>query len=177
MGVFQADRRGAEIGVRDSFLRGGNSMNKARAWPPRGVGFKGWSMAGVLGLLLDEPLRSTLNSGSIFIFLSRELNAVPLCPVDKEVIKSQEVFKDNCCKREVLNLYVYCKNAPGCNAKIILGRYQVGIMNKILPLPFFPVLCIEHLFVTVTKLSVGEGRLSEISCLETLQRSMLRAKV
>uniref|UniRef100_A0A8C5LDL3 TNF receptor-associated factor n=1 Tax=Jaculus jaculus TaxID=51337 RepID=A0A8C5LDL3_JACJA len=54
----------------------------------------------------------------------REVNAVPICPVDKEVIKSQEVFKDNCCKREVLNLYVYCKNAPGCNAKIILGRYQ-----------------------------------------------------
>ncbi|XP_007451385.1 PREDICTED: TNF receptor-associated factor 5 isoform X2 [Lipotes vexillifer] len=54
----------------------------------------------------------------------RELNAVPLCPVDKEVIKSQEVFKDNCCKREVLNLYVFCKNAPGCNAKVILGRYQ-----------------------------------------------------
>ncbi|XP_053461212.1 TNF receptor-associated factor 5 isoform X1 [Nycticebus coucang] len=54
----------------------------------------------------------------------RELNAVPICPVDKEVIKSQEVFKDNCCKREVLNLYVYCNNAPGCNAKIILGRYQ-----------------------------------------------------
>ncbi|XP_004862050.1 TNF receptor-associated factor 5 isoform X2 [Heterocephalus glaber] len=54
----------------------------------------------------------------------RELNAVPICPVDKEVIKSQEVFKDNCCKREVLNLYVYCKNAPGCNAKMILGRYQ-----------------------------------------------------
>ncbi|EHB06344.1 TNF receptor-associated factor 5 [Heterocephalus glaber] len=56
----------------------------------------------------------------------RELNAVPICPVDKEVIKSQEVFKDNCCKREVLNLYVYCKNAPGCNAKMILGRYQVA---------------------------------------------------
>ncbi|XP_073904483.1 TNF receptor-associated factor 5 isoform X1 [Castor canadensis] len=54
----------------------------------------------------------------------RKLNSVPICPVDKEVIKSQEIFKDNCCKREVLNLYVYCKNAPGCNAKIILGRYQ-----------------------------------------------------
>ncbi|XP_050637031.1 TNF receptor-associated factor 5 isoform X4 [Macaca thibetana thibetana] len=54
----------------------------------------------------------------------RELNTVPICPVDKEVIKSQEVFKDNCCKREVLNLYVYCSNAPGCNAKVILGRYQ-----------------------------------------------------
>nr|KAF6291923.1 TNF receptor associated factor 5 [Myotis myotis] len=58
------------------------------------------------------------------ILALRELDAVPLCPVDKEVIKSHEVFKDNCCKREVLNLYVYCKNAPGCNAKIILGRYQ-----------------------------------------------------
>ncbi|XP_008266670.1 TNF receptor-associated factor 5 isoform X2 [Oryctolagus cuniculus] len=54
----------------------------------------------------------------------RELNTVPICPVDKEVIRSQEVFKDNCCKREVLNLHVYCKNAPGCNAKVILGRYQ-----------------------------------------------------
>lgn len=54
----------------------------------------------------------------------RELNSVPICPVDKEVIKPQEVFKDNCCKREVLNLHVYCKNAPGCNARIILGRFQ-----------------------------------------------------
>lgn len=49
----------------------------------------GWSA----GLLLGELLRSTLNPSSIFIFLSRELNAVPLCPVDKEVIKSQEVRK------------------------------------------------------------------------------------
>lgn len=30
-------------------------------------------------------------TGSIFIFLSRKLNSVPICPVDKEVIKSQEV--------------------------------------------------------------------------------------
>uniref|UniRef100_I3MID1 TNF receptor-associated factor n=1 Tax=Ictidomys tridecemlineatus TaxID=43179 RepID=I3MID1_ICTTR len=62
----------------------------------------------------------------------RELNAVPICPVDKEVIKSQEVFKDNCCKREVLNLYVYCKNAPGCNAKVILGRYQDHLQQCLL---------------------------------------------
>ncbi|KAM4695250.1 TNF receptor-associated factor 5 isoform 2-T4 [Discoglossus pictus] len=37
---------------------------------------------------------------------------------------SSEVFKDNCCKREVLNLQVYCKNAPGCEVKVTLGRYQ-----------------------------------------------------
>ncbi|XP_004694980.1 PREDICTED: TNF receptor-associated factor 5 [Condylura cristata] len=58
------------------------------------------------------------------ILALRELNTGALCPVDKEVIRSQEVFRDNWCRREVLNLYVYCKNAPGCQAKIILGRYQ-----------------------------------------------------
>ncbi|XP_048212995.1 TNF receptor-associated factor 5 isoform X1 [Perognathus longimembris pacificus] len=67
----------------------------------------------------------------------RELNTVPICPVDKEIIKSQEVFKDNCCKREVLNLYVHCKNEPGCNAKIILGRYQDHLQHC----SFQPVPC------------------------------------
>lgn len=67
----------------------------------------------------------------------RELNTVALCPVDKEVIKSQEVFRDNCCRREVLNLYVYCKNAPECSAKIILGRYQEHLQQC----SFQPVLC------------------------------------
>ncbi|XP_074165186.1 TNF receptor-associated factor 5 isoform X2 [Sminthopsis crassicaudata] len=59
----------------------------------------------------------------------RELNAVSICPVDKEIIKPQEVFKDNCCKREVLNLQVFCKNAPRCAAKMILGRYQEKRIN------------------------------------------------
>ena len=53
--------------------------------------FKGSSVAGAVGLLLERWLRSTLNSGFMLLFLSRELDAVPLCPVDKEVIKSQEV--------------------------------------------------------------------------------------
>ncbi|XP_044285045.1 TNF receptor-associated factor 5 isoform X1 [Varanus komodoensis] len=54
----------------------------------------------------------------------RELNAVPTCPIDKEIIKLQEVFKDICCKREVLNLQVFCKNSPACDAVTSLGRYQ-----------------------------------------------------
>ncbi|OXB58741.1 hypothetical protein ASZ78_000082, partial [Callipepla squamata] len=58
------------------------------------------------------------------ILTLRGLNTVPTCPVDKETIKMHEVFKDNCCKREVLNLYVFCKNFPDCNSKTILGRYQ-----------------------------------------------------
>ncbi|XP_050807833.1 TNF receptor-associated factor 5 isoform X1 [Gopherus flavomarginatus] len=70
----------------------------------------------------------------------RELNAVPTCPVDKETIKVQEVFKDNCCKREVLNLQVFCKNFPECNSKIILGRYQNHEKNEC---PDFPVPCLH----------------------------------
>ncbi|KAM4772372.1 TNF receptor-associated factor 5 [Rhinophrynus dorsalis] len=54
----------------------------------------------------------------------RELCDTPQCPIDKEMIKQQEVFKDNCCKREVLNLLVYCKNAPDCDGRVTLGRFQ-----------------------------------------------------
>lgn len=54
-----------------------------------------------------------------------------------------QVFKDNCCKREVLNLHVFCKNFPDCNSKVILGRYQVGLLDHILkPLIFMTALCI-----------------------------------
>lgn len=44
------------------------------------------------------------------ILFLRELNSVPIIPIAK-VFKSQEVFKDNCFRREVLNLYVHCKDA------------------------------------------------------------------
>ncbi|KAM4043345.1 TNF receptor-associated factor 5 isoform 1-T3 [Anomaloglossus baeobatrachus] len=54
----------------------------------------------------------------------KELYEIPQCPIDKENIKIQEIFKDNCCKREVLNLLVYCRNAPDCDVKVSLGRFQ-----------------------------------------------------
>ncbi|KAM9315656.1 TNF receptor-associated factor 5 [Gastrophryne carolinensis] len=53
-----------------------------------------------------------------------KLYEIPHCPIDNEIIKLQEIFKDNCCKREVLNLLVYCRNAPGCDGKVTLGRFQ-----------------------------------------------------
>lgn len=58
------------------------------------------------------------------ILCLKELHEIPQCPIDKEIIKSQEIFKDNCCKREVLNLLVYCRNAPDCDVKVSLGRFQ-----------------------------------------------------
>uniref|UniRef100_A0A8C5PEP9 TNF receptor-associated factor n=1 Tax=Leptobrachium leishanense TaxID=445787 RepID=A0A8C5PEP9_9ANUR len=56
-----------------------------------------------------------------------ELYETSECPIDKEIIMPEEVFKDNCCKREVLNLQVYCINTPDCDMKVTLGRYQEHI--------------------------------------------------
>ncbi|MCJ8737780.1 hypothetical protein PDJAM_G00027930 [Pangasius djambal] len=46
------------------------------------------------------------------------------CPLDGILIKPEEVFQDNCCKRELLNLEVYCSNTPGCTQKMLLCDLQ-----------------------------------------------------
>ena len=39
----------------------------------------------------------------------------PICPIDKEEIHQDSIFPDNACRREILNLDVYCKFAgSGC---------------------------------------------------------------
>ncbi|XP_030050510.1 TNF receptor-associated factor 5 isoform X3 [Microcaecilia unicolor] len=58
------------------------------------------------------------------ILTLRKIHDEPTCPIDHEIINPHEVFKDNCCKREVLNLQVICKNMPDCSTKVTLGRYQ-----------------------------------------------------
>uniref|UniRef100_UPI00398E830C TNF receptor-associated factor 5-like isoform X1 n=1 Tax=Pristiophorus japonicus TaxID=55135 RepID=UPI00398E830C len=52
-----------------------------------------------------------------------ETKPIPICPIDHERIVANWIFRDNCCKREVWNLMVYCKNAPDCNVKASLGRF------------------------------------------------------
>ncbi|XP_067251968.1 TNF receptor-associated factor 5 isoform X1 [Chanodichthys erythropterus] len=46
------------------------------------------------------------------------------CPLDNVPIKPEEVFQDNCCKRELLNLEVYCTNAPDCKQRATLCNLQ-----------------------------------------------------
>ncbi|XP_077341855.1 TNF receptor-associated factor 5 isoform X1 [Lithobates pipiens] len=58
------------------------------------------------------------------VLRNNECYILSQCPIDKEDLKPQEIFKDNCCKREVLNLLVFCRNAPDCDAKVMLGRFQ-----------------------------------------------------
>ncbi|KAM6972483.1 TNF receptor-associated factor 5 [Aplochiton taeniatus] len=48
----------------------------------------------------------------------------PSCPLDGAVIKADEVFQDNCCKREISNLEVYCPNSPACTNSLPLCRLQ-----------------------------------------------------
>ena len=57
----------------------------------------------------------------------------PICPLDKEEINPDSIFPDNACRREILNLEVYCtfmtsgcewvgplKNLEVCNCHTIL---------------------------------------------------------
>ncbi|XP_078085868.1 TNF receptor-associated factor 5-like isoform X3 [Mustelus asterias] len=55
-----------------------------------------------------------------------EIKPVAVCPIDHEKIIANWIFRDNCCKREVWNLMVYCKNAPDCNIKESFGRLGFG---------------------------------------------------
>uniref|UniRef100_A0A3P9L5T9 TNF receptor-associated factor n=1 Tax=Oryzias latipes TaxID=8090 RepID=A0A3P9L5T9_ORYLA len=48
----------------------------------------------------------------------------PVCPVDKAAITPSEVFQDNCCKREISSLEVYCTNSPLCTSVLALNQLQ-----------------------------------------------------
>ncbi|XP_018545111.1 TNF receptor-associated factor 5 [Lates calcarifer] len=48
----------------------------------------------------------------------------PVCPVDGAVITPAEVFQDNCCKREISSLEVFCTNSPECTSVITLHHLQ-----------------------------------------------------
>ena len=37
----------------------------------------------------------------------------PICPLDQEEIKADSIFPDNACRREILNLEVYCPFVSG----------------------------------------------------------------
>ncbi|XP_040042804.2 TNF receptor-associated factor 5 isoform X1 [Gasterosteus aculeatus] len=48
----------------------------------------------------------------------------PVCPVDGAAITPAGVFQDNCCKREISGLEVYCVNFPACASVVTLRRLQ-----------------------------------------------------
>ncbi|XP_043930463.1 TNF receptor-associated factor 3 [Protopterus annectens] len=50
----------------------------------------------------------------------------PLCTACKDVIHMGKVFNDNCCKREILGLMIYCRNeTKGCKEQMTLrNQYE-----------------------------------------------------
>ncbi|XP_032201258.1 TNF receptor-associated factor 3 isoform X4 [Mustela erminea] len=54
----------------------------------------------------------------------------PKCTACQEGIIKDKVFKDNCCKREILALQIYCRNeGEGCTEQLTLGHLLVHLKN------------------------------------------------
>ncbi|XP_015418286.1 PREDICTED: TNF receptor-associated factor 3 isoform X2 [Myotis davidii] len=57
-------------------------------------------------------------------------SASPKCTACQESIVKDKVFKDNCCKREILALQVHCRNVGrGCAEQLALGQLLVHLRN------------------------------------------------
>ncbi|XP_008823805.1 TNF receptor-associated factor 3 isoform X3 [Nannospalax galili] len=55
----------------------------------------------------------------------------PKCTACQESIVKDKVFKDNCCKREILALQIYCRNeSRGCAEQLALGHLLVHLKNE-----------------------------------------------
>ncbi|XP_037687727.1 TNF receptor-associated factor 3 isoform X2 [Choloepus didactylus] len=65
----------------------------------------------------------------------------PKCTACQESIIKDKVFKDNCCKREILALQIYCRNeGRGCVEQLTLGHLLVHLKNDC---PFEELPCIR----------------------------------
>ncbi|XP_063804552.1 TNF receptor-associated factor 3 isoform X3 [Pseudophryne corroboree] len=54
----------------------------------------------------------------------------PQCTACEEIIIKDKVFKDNCCRREVLALQMYCRNENrGCKEQITLGNLLIHLKS------------------------------------------------
>ncbi|XP_036095392.1 TNF receptor-associated factor 3 isoform X2 [Rousettus aegyptiacus] len=54
----------------------------------------------------------------------------PKCTACQESIIKDKVFKDNCCKREILALQIHCRNeSRGCAEQLTLGHLLVHLKN------------------------------------------------
>ncbi|XP_044128373.1 TNF receptor-associated factor 3 isoform X3 [Bufo gargarizans] len=54
----------------------------------------------------------------------------PQCMACEEIIIKDKVFKDNCCRREVLALQMYCRNeSRGCKEQITLGTLLIHLKS------------------------------------------------
>ncbi|XP_069772568.1 TNF receptor-associated factor 3 isoform X2 [Narcine bancroftii] len=54
----------------------------------------------------------------------------PICPLDNVALYENKVFKDICCKKEVLALQIYCRNEiNGCTKQLPLGKLEAHLLE------------------------------------------------
>ncbi|XP_054827952.1 TNF receptor-associated factor 3 isoform X3 [Eublepharis macularius] len=59
--------------------------------------------------------------------------ASPKCAACQEIIAKEKVFKDNCCRRELLALQIFCRNEnKGCREQLTLGQLLNHLKNDCL---------------------------------------------
>ncbi|XP_072885574.1 TNF receptor-associated factor 3-like isoform X4 [Hemitrygon akajei] len=47
------------------------------------------------------------------------------CPADQQILYGTKVFNDNCCRKEIMGLMVYCRNhKSGCKEQVVLGALE-----------------------------------------------------
>ncbi|KAK2817561.1 hypothetical protein Q5P01_025752 [Channa striata] len=81
----------------------------------------------------------------------------PVCPVDGAVITPAEVFQDNCCKREISSLEVFCSNSPACAAVVTLHHLQDHLRSC----PYEQLPCTNPGCITVLERRYLHGHLTD----------------
>lgn len=62
----------------------------------------------------------------------------PVCPVDKEPLYEDKIFRDVCCQREIMTLKVYCRSSKnGCKEQMSLQQ----VMDHLNVCEYFEVPC------------------------------------
>uniref|UniRef100_A0A8D2JDL4 TNF receptor-associated factor n=1 Tax=Varanus komodoensis TaxID=61221 RepID=A0A8D2JDL4_VARKO len=57
----------------------------------------------------------------------------PKCTACQEIIVKDKIFKDNCCRRELLALQIFCRNEnKGCREQLTLGQLLTHLKNDCL---------------------------------------------
>ncbi|KAM4663970.1 TNF receptor-associated factor 3 [Discoglossus pictus] len=82
-------------------------------------------------LVLCNPRQTECGHRFCETCMSAVLNSPnPQCTACEEIIIKDKVFKDNCCRREVLTLQMYCRNeSKGCNEQINLGNLLIHLKS------------------------------------------------
>ncbi|ETE63811.1 TNF receptor-associated factor 3, partial [Ophiophagus hannah] len=65
----------------------------------------------------------------------------PKCTACQETIVKDKIFKDNCCRRELLALQIFCRNEnKGCRDQLTLGQLLVNFGRKLYSSPMAKML-------------------------------------